>query len=102
MPLNNSFLLNNSKNENNNIIPDDKKNENLNCEALKHKKHIKQKIVINFLSSFSNGKIKKVRRNATKLVPIANSCGFAVNVKNKKLGMHKIAKHIKILLFVFK
>ena len=70
--------------------------------TLKHKKHIKQKIVINFLSSFSNGKIKKVRRNATKLVPIANSCGFAVNVKNKKLGMHKIAKHIRILLFVFK
>ena len=102
MPLNNSFLLNNSKNENNNIIPDDKKNENLNCEALKQKKHIKQKIVINFLSSFSKGKIKKAIRNATKLVPIANNCGFAVNVKNKKLGMHKIAKHIRILLFVFK
>jgi hypothetical protein len=70
--------------------------------ALKHKKHIKQKTVINFLLFFSKGRIKKAIRNATKFVPIANNCGFAVNVKNKKLGMHKIAKHIKILLFIFK
>ena len=74
----------------------------MNCVALKHKKHIKQKIVINFLSFFSNGKIKKAIRNATKFVPIANNCGFAVNVKNRKLGIHKIAKHIKILLFMSK
>ena len=87
---------------NNNNIPDDKKNENLNCVALKHKKLINEKTIISFLLSFSKGKIKKAIRNATKFVPIANSCGFAVNVRNKKLGIHKMAKHIKILLFVLK
>ena len=87
---------------NNNNIPDDKKNENLNCVALKHKKHITKKVVINFLLLLSNGKIKKVIKKAIKFVPIANSWGFAVNIKNKKLAMHKIAKHIKILLFKFK
>ena len=44
---------------NSNNIPDDKKNENLNCVALKHKKHITKKVVINFLLFLSNGKIKK-------------------------------------------
>tara|TARA_B110000438_G_C15463679_1_gene500008 strand:- start:24 stop:362 length:339 start_codon:yes stop_codon:yes gene_type:complete len=100
-PLNKSFRLDSSVNANNNIIPEDKKNENLNCVALKHKKLIIQKIMINFLLFFSNGKTKKVIRNAIKFVPIANSCGLAVNVKNRKLGIHKIAKHIKILLFKF-
>ena len=72
-PLNKRFRLNSSMYANNNNIPDDKKNENLNCVALKHKKHITKKVVINFLLSLSNGKIKKVIRNAIKFVPIANS-----------------------------
>ena len=92
-----SFFLIISFNANRTMIPEDKKNENLNCVETKQIKTIIEKIVKRFFLFFSNGITKKVNKNATKFDAIGNNWGLAVNVKNKKLGMHNIAKHIKIL-----
>jgi hypothetical protein len=60
------------------------------------------KTIIALFLFFSYGKIKKVIKKAIKLVAIENNCGFAVKVRNKKEGIQRIDKLIRILLSIFK